>query len=127
MDGTPASKTDTEYDDVVINVAEKLGGIIIPLIGLTIVLARLGYNVTAFLATLGFMGMVIGLAAKARPCPISSAAWRSWWTVHTSPGDLIKMDGGKVFQVLKVGLRSTRLYDNEQRHTFRSFRTTSWR
>jgi potassium efflux system protein len=32
------------------------------------------------------------------------------------PGDLIRMDGGKVYQVLKVGLRSTRIYDNDN-HT----------
>jgi small-conductance mechanosensitive channel len=33
------------------------------------------------------------------------------------PGDLIKVDGGKVFQVLKVGMRSTRLFDNDNAST----------
>ena len=106
------SRTDTEYDDMVINVSEKLGAIIIPLIGLTIVLARLGYNVTALLATLGFMGMVIGLAAK----PTLSNFFGGLEIMMDrpyKPGDLVKMDGGKVFQVLKVGMRLTRLYDND--------------
>jgi MscS family membrane protein len=106
------ARTDTEYDDVVINVSEKLGAIIIPLIGLTIVLARLGYNVTALLATLGFMGMVIGLAAK--PTLSNFFGGLEIMMDHPyRPGDLVKMDGGKVFQVLKVGMRSTRLYDND--------------
>ena len=107
-----AAKTDAVYDDVVVNVAEKMGGIIIPLIGLTIVLGRLGYNVTALLATLGFMGMVIGLAAK----PTLSNFFGGMEIMIDrpyKPGDLVKMDGGKVFQVLKVGMRSTRLYDND--------------
>jgi|GEM_PF-2654314 MscS family membrane protein len=107
-----ASKTDAEYDDVVVNVAEKMGGIIIPLIGLTIVLSRLGFNVTAMLATLGFMGMVIGLAAK----PTLSNFFGGMEIMIDrpyKPGDLVKMDGGKIFQVLKVGIRSTRLYDND--------------
>jgi small-conductance mechanosensitive channel len=110
------ARTDTEYDDVVINVAEKMGAIIIPLIGLTIVLARLGYNVTAMLATLGFMGMVIGLAAK----PTLSNFFGGMEIMVDrpyKPGDLVKMDGGKVFQVLKVGMRSTRLYDNDNAST----------
>jgi small-conductance mechanosensitive channel len=111
-----AARTDAEYDDVVINVAEKTGAIIIPLIGFTIVLARLGYNVTALLATLGFMGMVIGLAAK----PTLSNFFGGMEIMVDrpyKPGDLIKMDGGKVFQVLKVGMRSTRLYDNDNATT----------
>jgi small-conductance mechanosensitive channel len=89
-----------------------MGGIIIPLIGLTVVLGRLGFNVTALLATLGFMGMVIGLAAK----PTLSNFFGGMEIMIDrpyKPEDLIKMDGGKVFQVLKVGMRSTRLYDNE--------------
>ena len=107
-----ASKTDTEYDDVAVNVAEKLGAIIIPLVGLTIVLARLGYNVTSLLATLGFMGMVIGLAAK----PTLSNFFGGMEIMVDRPyssGDLVRMDGGKVFQVMKIGLRSTRLYDQD--------------
>jgi small-conductance mechanosensitive channel len=106
------SRTDTEYDDVVINVAEKLGAILIPLVGLTIVLARLGYNVTALLATLGFMGMVIGLAAKPALSNLFGAL-EIMLDRPYKPGDLVKMDGGKVFQVLQVGMRSTRLYDND--------------
>jgi small-conductance mechanosensitive channel len=108
-----AAKSTIEYDDVVVNVAEKLGTIIIPLVGLTIVLSRLGYNVTAMLATLGFMGMVIGLAAK----PTLSNFFGGMEIMVDrpfKPGDLIKMDGGKVYQVLKMGLRSTRLYDNDK-------------
>lgn len=107
-----ASRSDIEYDDIVISVSEKLGAIIIPLVGLTIVLARLGYNVTALLATLGFMGMVIGLAAK----PTLSNFFGGMEIMMDrpyKPGDLVKMDGGKVFQVLRVGMRSTRLYDND--------------
>ena len=107
-----SSKTDNEYDDVAVNVAEKLGAIIIPLIGLTFVLARLGYNVTSLLAALGFMGMVIGLAAK----PTLSNFFGGMEILVDRPydlGDLVRMDGGKVFQVMKIGLRSTRLYDND--------------
>jgi small-conductance mechanosensitive channel len=107
-----AANTDGEYDDVAVNLAEKLGALIIPLIGLTIVLGRLGYNVTAMLATLGFMGLVIGLAAK----PALSNFFGAMEIMVDRPykqGDLIRMDGGKVFQVVKIGLRSTRLYDND--------------
>ncbi len=107
-----ATRSEIEYDDVVINVAEKLGAIIIPLIGLTIVLSRLGYNVTALLATLGFMGMVIGLAAK----PTLSNFFGGMEIILDRPyrpGDLVRVDGSKVYQVLKVGMRSTRMYDND--------------
>ena len=111
-----AARSKVEYDDVVVNVAEKTGAIIIPLIGLTIVLYRLGYNVTALLATLGFMGMVIGLAAK----PTLSNFFGGMEIMVDrpyKPGDLMKLDGGKVYQVIKVGLRSTRLYDNDNATT----------
>lgn len=107
-----AARSKVEYNDVLINVAEKLGAIIIPLIGLTIVLSRLGYNVTALLATLGFMGMVIGLAAK----PTLSNFFGGMEIMVDRPyrpGDLIRVDGSKVYQVLKVGMRSTRMYDND--------------
>jgi MscS family membrane protein len=109
---TVAARSETEYDDVVINVAEKLGAIIIPIVGLTIVLYRLGFDITALLATLGFMGMVIGLAAK----PTLSNFFGGMEIMVDrpyKPGDLIRVDGGGVLQVLKVGMRSTRLYDND--------------
>jgi MscS family membrane protein len=111
-----AAKSKVEYDDVVVNVAEKMGAIIIPFIGFTIVLSRLGYNITAMLATLGFMGMVIGLAAK----PTLSNFFGGMEIMVDrpyKPGDLIKVDGDKVFQVLKVGMRSTRLFDNDNAST----------
>jgi MscS family membrane protein len=111
-----ATRTNFEYDDVAINVAEKMGAIIIPLIGFTIVLSRLGFNVTAMLAALGFMGMVIGLAAKST---LSNFFGGLEIMVDRpyKPGDLIRMDGGSVYQVLKVGMRSTRLYDNDDATT----------
>ena len=71
---------------MIVNVAEKMGAIIIPMIGLTVVLYRLGYNVTAMLATLGFMGMVIGLAAKPIIIQLLRRHGDHGWTGPTSPG-----------------------------------------
>ena len=59
-----ASKTETELDDVLIPLLEKIGMVCIPLVAVMIIFNMLGYDLTVLLAGAGFLGLVIGLAAQ---------------------------------------------------------------
>jgi len=59
-----ASKTQTELDDVLVPLMEKIGLIVIPITAIMVILGMLGYDLTALLAGAGFLGIVVGLAAQ---------------------------------------------------------------
>jgi len=105
-----AKKTDTEVDDVLIPVLEKLGAILIPTVALMIIFSMFGYNLTVILAGLGFMGIVIGLAAQST----LSNFFAGLQMVVDRPfkiGDLLRLDNGDICEVRSIGMRATTLYN----------------
>ena len=59
-----ASKTETGFDDVILDMFKKFSGIIIFGTGIIIVLDVIGVNIVPFIAGAGIVGIAIGLAAK---------------------------------------------------------------
>ncbi len=59
-----SAKTDSEIDDVLIPVIDKIGGILIMIFGAMSVVTYLGYDVTFLLTGVGVFGLVIAFAAQ---------------------------------------------------------------
>ncbi len=59
-----AKKTETQVDDVILNLSKKFSGIIIYTIGGILALDVLGLNIMPFIAGAGVLGIAIGFAAK---------------------------------------------------------------
>ncbi len=106
-----AKKTESELDDVLIPVVEKIGDALILIVGSLWLLNSLGINITIFLAGLGGLGLIIGLASQ-------DALANFFAGMHIlldhpfAIGDYIKLEGiNTVYKIEKVGVRSTRAYD----------------
>ncbi len=106
-----AEKTESELDDILIPVVEKIGDIIIIIAGLLWFLTALDIDITIFLAGLGGVGLIIGLASQ-------DALSNFFAGMHIlldhpfSIGDYIKLEGiNTVYRIEKVGVRSTQAYD----------------
>ena len=104
-----ASKTDTELDDVLVPVLEKLGMIVIPFVALMLIFEIFGYDVTVLLAGAGFLGIVVGFAAQST----LSNFFAGIQLLLDRPfkvGDKLLMDGD-FYEVTQIGLRATELLD----------------
>jgi len=104
-----AKKTDTELDDVLIPLMDKVGGVLIIVFGLFSILAMLGINITVFLAGAGIIGIVLAFA-------LQTTLGNFFAGIHLmidrpiKPGDVILIDGDYC-RVERIGLRSTRFYN----------------
>ncbi len=105
-----AAKTDSEVDDVLVPIMEKLGMIVIPIIALAVILGLFGYNLTVILAGLGFMGIVIGYAAQATLANFF-AGMQMMFDRPFKIGDLLRLDNGDICEVRHIGMRATDLYN----------------
>lgn len=105
-----SKKTDTEIDDVVVPLMEKIGLIVIPLVGLMWILGMLGFDLTGLLAGAGFLGIVIGLAAQSTLANffagIQLLADRPF-----KIGDMLRLEDGDSVEVKHIGMRATTLYN----------------
>ena len=106
-----SERTESELDDVLIPVVEKIGDVLIIIAGSLWLLNSLGVNINIFLAGLGGLGLIIGLASQ-------DALANFFAGMHIlldhpfSIGDYIKLEGvNTVYRIEKVGVRSTRAYD----------------
>ena len=106
-----AKKTETQLDDVLIPVFEKIGGVIILIVGILWALAAFGIDITLFLAGLGGAALIIGLGAQ----DVIGNFFAGLHILMDRPfsiGDYIKIEGSNtVYRIEKVGVRSTRAYD----------------
>lgn len=105
-----SQKTDSEVDDVLIPVMEKLGMILIPVLALMAILNMFGYDLTVILAGLGFMGIVVGYAAQATLANFF-AGLQLMADRPFKIGDLLRQDNGDICEVRRIGMRSTTLYN----------------
>ena len=105
-----SKKTDTEIDDVIVPVAEKIGMILIPVLALIAIFNMFGYDVTVLLAGVGFLGIVIGFAAQSTLANFF-AGLQMLVDRPFKIGDLLEIDGGDICEVTRIGMRSTTLYN----------------
>ncbi len=104
-----AKKSDTELDDVLVPLFDKLGGAIIIIFGMFYVLGTLGVDITVFLAGFGIAGLVLAFALQ----DTMSNFFSGIFILLDRPfkkGDTILVDGDYC-RVEKIGLRSTWLYN----------------
>lgn len=106
-----ASETDSRADDLIVPLIGTVGPLVFFIIALTSILQYLGIDVGLLAASLGIVGLVIGLAFQESLSNLFSGIY-----LMIDPSflenDLIEF-GGKVYSVEKVGLRMTRMYDME--------------
>lgn len=105
-----AKKTETELDDILIPIFDKIGTVIIMIVTAIFLLNYLGVNVTVFVAGLGVAGLVVAFAAQ----DTLSNFFAGIFLLVDRPfamGDTIVLENGDYCEVLHVGLRSTRLHD----------------
>jgi small-conductance mechanosensitive channel len=104
-----SSKTDTDLDDVLIPLLDKLGGVLIIIFGLFWIASTQGVNVTVFIAGFGIVGLVIAFALQDTLANFFSGIF----ILTDRPfkvGDTILVDGDYC-RVEKIGLRTTWLYN----------------
>jgi small-conductance mechanosensitive channel len=105
-----SAKTDTEIDDVLIPVIDKIGGILILIFGAMSVITYLGYDITFLLAGVGVFGLVIAFAAQDALSNFFSGI-ALLLDRPFSEGDYVTISTGELCRVDKIGIRSTRLLD----------------
>ncbi len=105
-----AERTETEIDDVLIPVLDKIGGLVILVFGVVAVLGFLHYNITFLLAGVGVFGLVIAFAAQ----DALSNFFSGMALLLDRPfaeGEYVTLATGELCRVDKIGIRSCRLYD----------------
>jgi MscS family membrane protein len=105
-----ASRTNTELDDILVPIFDKIGTVVIIIVASIFLLNYLGVNVTVFVAGLGVAGLVVAFAAQ----DTLSNFFAGIFLLLDRPfvmGNTIILENGDYCEVLHVGLRSTRLYD----------------
>jgi small-conductance mechanosensitive channel len=105
-----ARKTKSTLDDRLVPIIDKIGAVVIVIVGFIFVIQYFGYDITFFIAGLGVLGLIIAFAAQDTLSNFFSG-------IHImldrpfAVGDRILLESGETCRVLDVGLRSTRLYD----------------
>lgn len=105
-----SKNTETELDDAMIPIMEKLGMIIIPLIAIMAIFSIMGYDLTVLLVGAGFLGIVIGLAAQSTLANFF-AGMQMLVERPFKVGDSILLDNGNHGEIVHLGLRATEILD----------------
>ncbi len=105
-----AEKTETELDDTLIPLFDKIGSILIWVFGIMALLDYFGYDLTMVMAGMGILGLVIAFAAQDTLANFFSGIYLLMDRPFKT-GDQILMSDGDVYEVKHVGMRSTRLYN----------------
>lgn len=104
-----SARTQTDLDDRLIPVISKLGGMVIIIFGVFAMFGSFGVDIALFLTGMGFLGIVIGFAARSTLSNFFAGIFLMLDRPF-KPGDLIVIGSGEVCRVAWVGLRSTKLY-----------------
>lgn len=110
-----AERTDTQIDDILIPVVEKVGAIIIVIAAIAILLSYTGIDLTMLAVGSIVISMVIAFALQ----DTLSNFFSGIYILTDRPfkvGDLILLESGEVCKIMHIGMRSTRLY-NTFEHT----------
>jgi small-conductance mechanosensitive channel len=111
-----AQKTESQVDDVVIPIINLFGPILLVLAAALIILPLWGINVTSVLMGAGVLGIVLGLALQETLGNIFSGL-SLLMEASFKRDDLIQFPDGRVCEVQKLGLRSTKLFSLDDQAT----------
>lgn len=104
-----AEQTESSVDDALVPVGEKVLMAVMFFVGFTTVLGTFGIDITMMLAGAGLVGLVIAFAAQ----DTLSNFFSGIFLLLDRPfkeGDWITLRDGRVVQVRRIGLRSSRFY-----------------
>lgn len=104
-----AKRKGSDVDSRLVPALEKVGAVVIVLLGVLLAIQSLGYDITLFLAGFGVAGLVVAFAAQ----DTLSNLFAGIQIMLDRPfgvGDVIETEDGVVCQVQDIGLRSTKLY-----------------
>ncbi|MCX8173086.1 MAG: mechanosensitive ion channel [Thermoplasmata archaeon] len=106
-----AQKTETEIDDILVPVFDKVGGAVIVVVILIYFVNRVfSVDVTLLVASMGVLGLIIGFAAQDSLSNFFSGVLLMLDRPFAE-GDIITLgDPDKWYRVERIGLRSTRFY-----------------
>jgi small-conductance mechanosensitive channel len=114
-----AAKTESELDDILMPVLEKVGGVVIVAAGGLYFLGTLGLDLSGFVAGGVVVSMVLAFAAQDTLSNFFAGLFLMLDRPFLRGDDIMLIGGGplegSVFRVDRVGLRTTRLY-HYQRH-----------
>ena len=105
-----SKRSETELDDVLVPLLQKLGIVVIPVVALIAALSYFGVDATVLVAGMGVIGLVVAFAAQ----QTLSNFFAGLQLLMDRPfkiGDVIELDSGEICEVRKIGLRSTTLYN----------------
>jgi MscS family membrane protein len=105
-----ARRSDSRLDDVLVPIINQFVPVGIILIAGAVIVQNLGLNLSAVLVAIGGAAFIMAFALQ----DILSNVFAGIALLVDTPfryGDLIKLEDGKVCQVMKIGLRVTHLYD----------------
>jgi MscS family membrane protein len=108
-----ASKTESELDDILVPVLEKVGAVVIVAGGLLYFIGTLGIDLTAFVAGGVVVSMVLAFAAQDTLSNFFAGLFLMLDRPFVQGDDIIVPSSGlanEAYRVDQVGLRSTRLY-----------------
>ncbi len=103
-------------DERLIPALEKVGAVVIAIVGLILAVQSLGYDITLVLAGFGVIGLVIAFAAQ----DTVSNFFAGIYIMLDRPfrvGDLVEIDEDVICTVEEIGLRTTKLYWGKN-HTY---------
>jgi MscS family membrane protein len=104
-----AEASETELDDVLIPIAEKLGAVLIVVGAVAFILRDFGIDITVLVAGMGVMGVVIGFAMQESLGNFIGGMFLLTDRPFKS-GDDIQLPDGTYCKVVHVGMRTTKLY-----------------
>ena len=110
-----AEKTETQVDDIIIPVADKVGAVLIVVVGIAILMNYMGIDITMLAVGSIVISMVIAFALQ----DTLSNFFSGIYLLTDRPfkvGDLILLGSGEVCRIEDIGMRSTRVY-NTFEHT----------
>jgi len=95
----------------------KITKLVIYVVGLTVALSATGFDVTGLLAVTSVVGLILGLASQETLANLfAGIALQMDRPYHY--GDYIRLPGGEIVIVRKIGMRSTRLEDLQHNTVF---------
>lgn len=109
-----AEKTNSTLDDELLPIFHKASKVVLIFIGIVVILAYWGVDVTGLLAGAGVAGIIIGLAVKDSLANIFGGI-SLILDESIRAGDKVKLETGELGVIENIGLRSTqvRSYNNE--------------
>lgn len=108
-----AAKTKTKLDDKFVPLFRRIAVTIIWVIGIIILLSRLGVNISALVATLGVSSLAIALAAQDTIANII-AGFLIMIDRPFTIGDTIKLPTGEKVKVLDIGIRRSKFLSEDK-------------